>query len=127
MFRFLAPEVAVVNMLPNLLNGSEYGDYITRKRVTFITLGLRAVAPLLHRRVELFAGGGAAHVSSSYYELNGGLFLTPTWLLQIEGGGRVALGRRHRFWVGPAVRFYRDGGRPTEEWVSLTGDFGFRF
>jgi len=125
-FRFLAPEVAVVNMLPNLLNGSEFGNYITRERVTLLTLGLRVVAPLVHHRVELFAGAGAAHVSSSYYELNGGLF-SPDWLLQLDGGGRAALGRRHRFWIGPTLRFYRDGGRPTEEWVSLTADFGFRF
>ena len=127
MFRFLAPEVAVVNVLPNYLNGSEYASYTTRERVTLITLGLRAVLPLVHDRVELYAGGGAAHVSSSSYQLNGSLFVTPTWLLQIEGGGRAALGRSHRFWIGPTVRFYRDGGRPTEEWVSLTGDFGFRF
>jgi hypothetical protein len=25
------------------------------------------------------------------------------------------------------LRFSRDGGRPTQEWVSLTGDFGLRF
>jgi hypothetical protein len=51
----------------------------------------------------------------------------PRTIWQINGGGRIALDKRRRFWVGPTVRFSRDGGRPTQEWISLTGDFGFRF
>ena len=39
---------------------------------------------------------------------------------------RIAIDKRGHFWIGPTVRFSRDGGRPTQEWVSLTGEFGFR-
>jgi hypothetical protein len=126
LFKYLAPEAGVLNMIPNVLNNSEFGLFTSRERVTLLSLGVRGIAPLGQGRVELFAGAGAAHLWSSDQELVQG-FQSPTWLLQINGGGQVAIDHRRRFWIGPVVRFSRDGGRPTEEWVSLTGDFGFRF
>jgi hypothetical protein len=115
LFRYLAPEAGVVNLIPN----SQFGTFITRERVTLISAGVRGIAPLRRGRIELFAGAGGAHGAVAS--------LSSNWLFQVNGGGRVAIDRRHRFWIGPTVRFSRDGGRPTEEWVSLTGDFGFRF
>ena len=125
-FKYLAPEVGVVHMIPNMLNNSKYGYFTSRERVTLLSFGARGIAPLRQGRVELFAGAGATHIWSSDYDLAQG-FHSPLWLFQIYGGGRVALDHRHRLWVGPTVRFSRDAGRPTEEWISLTGDFGYRF
>jgi hypothetical protein len=127
LFKYLAPEVAVVNTIPNVNYGGEFGPVISRERITLLSFGPRGIVPLMQGRLELFAGVGAAHLWSTDLELTVLGYEAPRWFLQLSGGGRVAIDRRHRFWIGPTVRFTRDGGRPTEEWVSLTGDFGFRF
>jgi hypothetical protein len=125
LFKYLAPEVGVVNTIPNVNYGGEFGPDISRERITLLSFGVRGVVPLRQGRVELFGGVGSGHLWSSDYVLVE--FQAPTWLFQVNGGGRIAIDHRHRFWIGPTVRFSRDGGRPTEEWVSLTGDLGFRF
>ena len=127
LFKYLAPEVGVVNMLPNVNYFGEYERQTYMERVTLLSMGVRGIVPLRQGRMELFGGVGAAHLWSSDIELTVLGYQSPRWLLQVNGGGRVAIDRRRRFWIGPTVRFSRDGGRPTEEWVSLTGDFGFRF
>jgi hypothetical protein len=127
LLKYLAPEVAVVNTIPNVNYGGEYGPVISRERITLLSFGPRGILPLMHGRLELFAGVGAAHLWSTDLELTVLGYEAPRWFLQLSGGGRVAIDHHHRFWVGPTVRFTRDGGRPTEEWVALTGDFGFRF
>jgi hypothetical protein len=35
--------------------------------------------------------------------------------------------RAKHFFIGATMRYYRDLGRPTPEWVSVTGDVGYRF
>jgi hypothetical protein len=127
LFKYLAPEAGVVNTIPNVEYGSKFGPYTIRERVTLLSLGVRGILPLRQGRIELFAGVGTAHIWSSDPELTVEGYQSPTWLLQVNGGGRLAIDHRHRFWIGPTVRLSRDGGRPTEEWVSLTGDLGFRF
>jgi hypothetical protein len=125
LFKYLAPEVAVVNVIPNALTDTEFTNSPSRERVTFISLGVRGIAPLREDSIELFAGLGSAHLGSTNSELIG--YSLQTWLLQIGGGGRVAVDRCHRFWIGPTVRLSRDTGRPTVVWVSLSGEVGFRF
>jgi hypothetical protein len=127
LLKYLSPEVAVVNTIPNVNYGGEYGPVISRERITLLSFGPRGVAPLMHGRMELFAGVGAAHLWSTDLELTVLGYEAPRWFVQLSGGGRIAIDRRHRFWIGPTVRFTRDGARPTEEWVALTGDVGFRF
>jgi hypothetical protein len=123
--KYLAPEVGVVNSIPLIPSYDPHHPGSSRERVTLVSFGLRGIAPLNHGRIELFAGLSAAHVSSSYYELSD--YGIGSWLGQINGGGRIAIDKRRHFWIGPTARFSRDGGRPVQEWVSLTGDFGFRF
>jgi hypothetical protein len=120
LFKYLAPEVSVVNLIPLVPQFSKYPLPPIRERVTLLSLGARGILPLNQGRVELFAGAGAVYVSDMFSPLS-------NWLWQVNGGGRIAIGKRRRFWVGPTVRFSRNGGRPTDEWVSLSGDFGFRF
>lgn len=122
--RFVAAEIGVDNFLRGYDNVARVDLPGSTERSTFLPIGLRAIAPLDKGRFELFAGTGGGYVWHSFYELRslpGG----NTWLWQVNAGGRVAIGRR--FWAGPEVRLYRDLGRPTQEWVSLTGDFGYRF
>ncbi|HTB15808.1 MAG TPA: hypothetical protein VK752_29765 [Bryobacteraceae bacterium] len=120
--KYFAPEVSVVNLIPLVPQFGKFPMPPIRERVTLVSIGARGILPLHQGRVELFGGGGAVNVSTSeaYLELG-------SWLWQVNGGGRIAIGKRRRFWVGPTLRWSRNGGRPTEEWVSLTGDFGFRF
>lgn len=124
--RYLAPEVGVASLLPRALNNSEYGISSSRENVTLLSLGIRGILPLADGKAELFAGPGVARLFSSSYELTGS-YQAPSFLFELATGARVAVDRRHRYWFGPTVRFARNGGRPTEEWVSLTADFGIRF
>lgn len=128
LFRYFAPEVSVVNLIPKYITtyDPEAPNYLipNREVVTLFAFGGRGIVPLRQGRIELFAGAAAVRVFSSDPEL---LAYASPWIGQISGGGRIAIDRRHRFWIGPAVRFSRNGGRPDQEWVSLTGDFGFRF
>jgi hypothetical protein len=125
-FKYLAPEVGVVNLIPNIPQSGRYPLPSLRERVTLLSFGAHGILPLRDGRIELLAGAGGAHVFTSYDDY---IFYynAPRTIWQINGGGRIALDKRRRFWVGPTVRFSRDGGRPTQEWISLTGDFGFRF
>jgi len=121
-FKYLGPEVSVVNLTPLVPQFGEFPGPPIRERITLISMGARGILPLDRGRIELLAGAGAVNVSTSanYLQLT-------SWLWQVNGGARVAIGKRRRFWIGPTVRFSRNGGRPTDEWLSLTGDFGFRF
>jgi hypothetical protein len=128
LFKYLAPEVGVVNMIPDVpeTGGDGFPLPPARARVTLLSFGAHGILPLKQGRIELLAGAGGVHV----FTTNNDEFLffnAPRTIWQINGGGRIALDKRRHFWVGPTVRFSRDGGRPTQEWVSLTGDFGFRF
>jgi hypothetical protein len=126
LFKYFAPEVSVVNLIPATPNQDpHYSVPPDRVRVTLLSFGGRGIAPLKQGRIELFAGAAAVHITSSDPELLD--YGSASWLAQINGGGRIAIDKRRHFWIGPTVRFSRDGGRPTQEWVSLTGDFGFRF
>jgi hypothetical protein len=126
LFKYLAPEVGVVNMIPNVPQYGEFPLPPARERVTLLFFGAHGILPLRQGRIELVAGAGAAHVFTTddseliYYN-------SPHTLWQINGGGRIALDKTRHFWIGPTVRYSRDGGRPTQEYISLTGDFGFRF
>jgi len=128
LFKYFAPEVDVVNLIPKYITNYDPNQgppTPERYRVTLISLGGRGIAPLAQGRIELFAGAAAVHVSSSNSELF--FYYSSRWIGQVNGGGRIAIDKGRRFWIGPTVRFSRDGGRPTQEWVSLTADFGFRF
>jgi hypothetical protein len=93
-------------------------------RATLFSFVARGIAALKQRGIELFAGAAAVRVSSSGPEL---LDFASPWIGQIDGGGRIAVDKSRHFWIGPTVRFSRNASRPTQEWVSLTADLGFRF
>jgi hypothetical protein len=127
LFKYLAPEVGLVNLIPDVpQNYKGYPLPSLRERVSLLSIGAHGILPLRRGRIELLAGAGAAHLFTTYNDLFF-YFESPHTIWQISGGGRIALDKRRHFWIGPTVRFSRDGGRPTEEWLSLTGDFGFRF
>jgi hypothetical protein len=127
LFKYFAPEVGVVNLIPNVPeNNDGYPLPPSRARVTLLSFGAHGILPLRQGRIELLAGAGGAHVwATDNYDFF--YYNAPRTIWQLNGGARIALDKRRHFWIGPTVRFSRDGGRPTQEWASLTGDFGFRF
>jgi hypothetical protein len=112
-------------LLPNYVNyGNRYiAPGTSRVRVTLLPYGLRGILPVANNRGELFIGTGGAYywraTDIDYSSASGTLW-------QANAGARLALDRGRRFWLGTTLRLYRDTGRPTQAWVSVTGDLGFR-
>lgn len=126
LWKYFAPEVSIINLIPFVPQYGKFPRPPLRQRVTLLSFGAHGILPVYQGRLELVAGAAAVHVSTS--EDDELLFYnSPRWIWQANGGGRIAIDKRRHFWIGPTVRFSRDGGRPSQEWVSLTGDFGFRF
>ena len=124
--RFVAANIGVENFsLPYDVN-SKFGMSTNRERVTLMPFGLRGIIPLADDHIELFAGTGAAVLWSSEYNL-GHPFQRNNILWQLNSGARIAIDRSKHFRMGPTVRYYRDLGRPTQQWVSVTGELSFRF
>jgi hypothetical protein len=124
--RFVAATIGVENFLLPFDNTSKFGTSTTRERVTLMPFGLRGIVPVASGRVELFAGTGGAALWSSEYNL-GHPFQGNNLLWHLNGGARIALDRAKHVRMGPTVRYYRDLGRPTQQWLSITADFSYRF
>lgn len=93
-----------------------------RSRVTLLTYGFRGILPLAKDRLELFAGVGGAYAWNS--EFSGQL---NSAFAQANLGGRLALDRGHRFWLGTTLRGFSSFGPGRQAWVPLTFDLGIRF
>ena len=150
-FKYLAGEAGVDTMLPSFFSyqvvpifsiqsgafptpiysstqtGYTYFPFQNRDRVTMLPFGVKGILPLANGRVELFLGVGGAYVWNSHS------FSGSAWREQTSIGGRVALDRRRRFWVGTTWRFFGDLGNLSNRyvtdynWYTGTADIGFRF
>jgi hypothetical protein len=123
--RSVAANIGVENFFLNFDNITRNSLAVTRERITLMPFGIRGIAPLAGGRAELFAGAGGAYLWSSEYDLRS--YGGEGFLWQLNGGGRIAIDRAKHFRVGATMRFYRDLGRPTQEWFSVTGDVSYRF
>lgn len=120
---------ATIGMESDVHTAKNYGrepQPDSRERITRFPFGLRTILPIASGRLELFAGTGGAPYTTSDYQLSN-TYQKNTVLWHVNGGFRAALDAKQRFFLGPTVRHYRDVGRPTEQWTSLTAEFGFRF
>ncbi len=97
-----------------------------RTQVTILPFGAKGILPIVSGRVGLFLGAGGAHAWHADY----GQF-RDSLLAQASLGGRLALDRKRRYWLGTSVRGYSTGysnyGSQRQTWLSWTADFGFRF
>ena len=93
-----------------------------RSSVALLTYGLKGIFPLAGNRLELFAGIGGAYGWNS--EFSGSL---NSAFAQASLGGRLAIDRGHRFWLGTTLRGFTSFGPGRQAWVPLTFDFGIRF
>ena len=93
-----------------------------RSSVTLLTYGFKGILPLAGNRLELFAGVGGAYGWNS--ELSGQL---NSAFAQANVGGRLAIDRGRRFWLGTTLRGFASFGPGRQDWVPLTFNFGIRF
>ena len=93
----------------------------SRTMVNLTPFGVKLVLPLASDRFELFAGGGGAYAFHSDGTYRDAI------LAQGTVGGRVAMDKGHRFWLGTSGRFFSNPGHGRQEWLSWSADFGIRF
>ena len=82
----------------------------------------RALLPLAHDRVELFLGAGAGYA----WNLAGSP-LPSGFVVEFETGGRFAIDKRKRFWLGASSQFFGNFSANRQQWFATTADVGFRF
>jgi hypothetical protein len=93
-----------------------------RARVTLLPFGFKGILPVARDRVEFFGGFGGAYAwNSDYGQYRDAL------LAQASIGGRLAIDRGHRFWLGTSLRGYSNFGAGKQVWTPLTLDLGIRF
>jgi hypothetical protein len=92
-----------------------------RSQVSLLNYGFKGILPLAADRVELFAGLGGAYGWNSVR----GLFDSAYG--QGSVGGRFAVDRRRRFWLGTTLRGFTNFRRPQQAWLPWTFDLGIRF
>jgi hypothetical protein len=140
--KYLAAEVGTDILLPSgkasvqsasILSGQNLMPYVSNcpscavvvsgtSRVSLLSYGFKGILPLANGRMELFAGVGGAYGWNSRFSgsLNSAFG-------QASLGGRVALDRDHRFWLGTTLRGYDSFGSGHQAWVPLTFELGIRF
>jgi hypothetical protein len=130
-FKFMEFQTGVsVGLQPGEDVCSRLGCYDPNDRYIWIPVGVRLIAPLIAKRVELSLGGGG--LIQTYWVSNpdnpynistessfGGYF---------SAGAAVALDRRHRFWFSATPRVLLANPEYRRwRWFTITGDFSFRF
>ena len=120
----IGAEVGWTGAWPNRTEFGRYFDQVVLDRLQLVDYGLRGIVPVAGDRAELSAGVGGGYIwydqGSSNSYLNGSL-------LQYSGRVAAPLNSRRRLWIGITLRVWRDLGRPTQQWLSTTGDLTYRF
>jgi hypothetical protein len=106
---------------------TEFGrdfDQVVRDRLQLVDYGVRGIVPVARDRVELSAGIGGGYI---WYDQGPSNSYLNSSLLQYSGRVAAPLNSRRRLWIGVTFRAWRDLGRPTQQWLSTTGDLTYRF
>jgi hypothetical protein len=102
-----------------------------RTRYTLPPFGAQATLSTFHGRAELFTGFGGINAwrpdNTLILPNRRGTSFNDAWLVQGVGGGRVAVDRNRRFWLGPAVRYLENFGEGKKHWNSFGGSATFQF
>lgn len=89
-----------------------------------IPFGLKGILPFSNDRVELFGGLGAIAVAHKVD------YFGPRWLGQVSLGGRFAVDKSRRIWVGAMGRGFTNFTNLAEagrQGYTVTAEIGFRF
>jgi hypothetical protein len=107
---------------------SRFGCFHPDDRYFWVPFGVRFIAPLAWKRVELSAGGGGLYEK---YSVGGGsnpfsLQSRDGWGGYFVGGASVEITRR--IWLGASPRFLlANPPYARDRWFVITGDVSFRF
>jgi hypothetical protein len=122
--KYLGAEMGWTGAWPSRTDFGRDFDQLVRDRLQLVDYGVRGIVPVARDRAELSAGVGGGYIwydrGSSNSFLNGSL-------LQYSGRVAAPLNSRRRIWIGMTFRVWRDLGRPTQQWLSTTGDVTYRF
>jgi hypothetical protein len=130
--KFMEFEAGVhVALHPGGESCNAHGCYDPNDRYIWVPFGVRFIAPLVARRLELSAGGGGlyerysvSNPDSPFGQFGG----YGGWGGYFSAGAAVALDRRHRFWAGATPRVILANPRyRRDRWFTITGDISFRF
>jgi hypothetical protein len=83
---------------------------------------VRGILPVSNDRVEFFVGIGPGYVwNLERSPVPSGV------VFDFEAGGRVAIDKRRRFWVGAGSQFFANFRHDEQQWLATTASFTFRF
>jgi len=108
------------------VRGANY-DFQNYDRFLWLPFGIRFIAPLRQKRVELSAGAGGLfeNYSSGPYPY---AYAYDGWGGYLVGSASVALDRGRHFWFGAAPRFlFANPQYRRDRWFTITGEISFRF
>jgi hypothetical protein len=93
-----------------------------RHQLQFVDYGLRGIVPIAADHAEFSAGLGGGYVlyDQRYPNMDAAL-------LQFSGGLAIPIDAQRRCWVEITFRVWRDLGRPTQQWLTTTGELTYRF
>lgn len=126
---------------------SGFGPLRIRDYQFFVPMGGRAIAPLLHGRLQFYGGGGGAYMRyqervrqpSDFYRVDCPVCASRDgWGYYATAGANIALDRAQHFRLGAGGRVYRGhtsgdalgfvpGLRTRDHWVNLYGELSFGF
>jgi hypothetical protein len=130
--KFMEFEAGVVVALqPGGVSCNAHACYDPNDRYIWVPFGVRFIAPLVAKRLELSAGGGGlyerysvSNPDSPFGQFGG----YGGWGGYFSAGAAVALDRRHRFWVGATPRVILANPQyRRDRWFTITSDISFRF
>ncbi len=99
-------------------------------RFIWVPLGIRFIAPLDLKRLELSAGGGGLYQQYWVSNPNVGFGLESRhgWGGYLVASTALALDRSRHFWLGVTPRlFLANPAYSRDRWFQWTGEFSFRF
>ncbi|MCX6630770.1 MAG: hypothetical protein NTW28_24405 [Candidatus Solibacter sp.] len=125
--KFMESEAGVhVALQPGQELCYRFGCYVPDDRYFWVPFGVRFIAPLLAKRLELSLGGGGLY--QKYSVSNPDNWFRDGWGGYLSGGTAVALDRRRRFWAGVTPRVILANPKYVRNlWFTITGDLSFHF
>jgi hypothetical protein len=127
--KFLELEAGLsVGLQPGLELCSAHGCFNPNDRYFWVPFGVRFIAPVARKRVELSPGGGGLYENYSVGCTNFNVLPHDGWGGYFVAGAALAIDHSRRFWIGATPRVILANPRyGRDRWFNITGDFSFRF
>jgi hypothetical protein len=110
---------------------SAHGCVDPDDRFYWVPFGVRFVAPIAWKRVEVSAGGGGLferYAISNGQSLFSNVSPYNAWGGYFEGGAAVRLDGKSHWWVGAMPRFFLANGQyARDRWFSIAPEVSFRW